>query len=551
MSGFDWFIVIFLNGGVIVLGMWLARGAQSSGQWFLGGRVLPWWGIGLSMFATNVDNADLVSVTGSTYKEGLHIVSVYALGSAVGGILAAFFVVPAIYRAGFYTNAEYLEARFGPSMRILSALIQLQYRTSMLGLMIWTVYLLLTGLVDMPPAAAWSLIVAFVVLAGYYAAWGGLKAVVWTDAVQGLIIMGGGLAITWAVWNAVGGWTGMNDSLQAAGTVDGIQLDRLPHIGTYRGASGEIPPLLIVLAWTIIGCGYWTVNHTQTMRLMGARSLWDMRMAALFGVVLSLPIMISCAFLGICGRAIPEYQNLESADTLYPILADRYLTWGWKGLVVAGILAAAVSTFDSMGASLSAIFTRDIYARFIVRDRDDDHYVRVGRWATIGVLVLGFLYLPLIWKQENMLKAFTTLIPVFVTPLLTIYVLGALLPIHRASGWIGLTVGSIYGFTALIAREFPEAIELPTLVSDRWMALIWSLLITSTAVGIVTMLAGKDRRESWTELKEIGWLGRSRDKLPPIREHPFKGAVPVWANPKVWAWLVLIGCTWTVFGLFW
>lgn len=364
--------------------------------------------------------------------------------------------------------------------------------------------------------------------------------------------MGGGLAITWVVWNAVGGWTGLNESLEAAGTIDGVRLDELPHIGTYRGASGEIPPLLIVLAWTIIGCGYWTVNHTQTMRLMGARSLWDMRMAALFGVMLSLPIMISCAFLGVCGRAIPDFQNLEAADTLYPMLADRYLTWGWKGLVVAGVLAAAVSTFDSMGASLSAVFTRDIYARFIVRDRDDDHYVRVGRWATIGVLILGFLYLPLIWKQENMLKAFTTLIPVFVTPLLTIYALGATLPIHRASGWIGLTVGSLYGFTALIAREFPDVLELSPMLSDRWMALIWSLCITSATVGVVTLVAGRDQRESWTDLEETGWLGRSRDKLPPILEHPFgDGGVPVWANPVMWAWIVLIGCAWVVFGWLW
>src|SRR5690606_24192241 len=100
-----------------------------------------WWAIGLSMFATNVDNADLVSVTGKTFSEGLHLITVYALGSALGGILASFFVVPTMYRAGFYTNAEYLEARFGVTTRVLSALIQIQYRSSMLGLIIWSCFL--------------------------------------------------------------------------------------------------------------------------------------------------------------------------------------------------------------------------------------------------------------------------------------------------------------------------------------------------------------------------------------------------------------------------
>ena len=166
----DWFIVLLLNGGVIAYGFYLSRGTESSSDWFLGRRALPWWAIGMSMFATNVDNGDIVSVTGKTYNDGLHIISVYSIGSVVGGILAAFFVVPAIYRAGFYTNAEYLEARFGPATRVLSALIQLQYRSSMLGLMIWSVFLLLTRLVQLAPAMAWTLIVIAVVLAGYYSA---------------------------------------------------------------------------------------------------------------------------------------------------------------------------------------------------------------------------------------------------------------------------------------------------------------------------------------------------------------------------------------------
>ena len=148
------------------------------------------------------------------------------------------------------------------------------------------------------------------------------------------------------------------------------------------------PPWMVIVAWTIIGSGYWTVNHTQTMRLMGARSLWDMKMAALFGVALSLPIMIISSSLGVFARALPNFQNIPDAkaDTVYPLLANAFLGPGWRGIVVAGVVAAIVSTFDSMGSALSAIFTRDIYARFLVRDRDDHHYVLVGRFATIGVL---------------------------------------------------------------------------------------------------------------------------------------------------------------------
>src|SRR6056297_4300477 len=144
MTTLDWLIFISLNGGVMALGFWLARGTKTSADWFLGKRSLPWWAIGLSMFATNVDNADLVSLTGQTYRDGMHIIMVHTLGGLLGATFAAFGLVPAMARAGQFTNAEYLEARFGPSARVLSALIQIQYRTSMLGLMVWSVYLLLT-----------------------------------------------------------------------------------------------------------------------------------------------------------------------------------------------------------------------------------------------------------------------------------------------------------------------------------------------------------------------------------------------------------------------
>ena len=117
------------------------------------------------MFATNVDNADLVLLTGTTYKEGLHIIMVHTLGSLLGASFAAFFLVPAMARAGQFTNAEYLESRFGPTARVLSALIQIQYRSSMIGLMIWSLYLLLTGFLGLQSGVAWILIVAMVALA--------------------------------------------------------------------------------------------------------------------------------------------------------------------------------------------------------------------------------------------------------------------------------------------------------------------------------------------------------------------------------------------------
>jgi len=572
MHPLDWLIVVALNGAVIGYGFYLARNTHSSSDWFLGGRALPWWGIGLSMFATNVDNADIVSVTGKTYTEGLHIITVYAIGSAAGGILAAFYIVPAIYRAGFYTNAEYLEARYGVGVRLLSALIQIQYRSSMLGLMIWSVFLLLTGLDIVGPVGAWVLIVALVVFSGIYTAWGGLKSVVWTDALQGLVMMTGGALIFAAVWQAVGGFSGAEAKLAAYDQTHGTDTAGLLHVSDYDGGAKNVSPYrfdwnetnvnlgpwVVLLGWTVIGSGYWTVNHTQTMRLMGARSLWDMKLAAVAGVALSLPPMVAISCLGVFGRALPQTQELgDRADLLFPLLANTYLGVGVKGLVVAGVVSAAVSTFDSMGSALSAIFTRDVYARLFARDRDDAHYVFVGRCATVAVLLLGFLYLPLILLQKNMLDAFTTLIPVFVTPLFTIYIAGAMTPVHRSSGMIGLLTGSAYGLFALYCREAAKTdllahfSSVPVWLTDRWAALCWSLLITAITLALVTLVRGRQRRDALLQVDHTGWLARSREALPPLRESPFSGPIPWWAQAWLAATLLMAVCLWLVFGLMW
>ena len=159
MTLLDWSIVLLLNGAVIAFGFYLARGTTSSSEWFLGGRSLPWWGLGLSIFATSVDNADLVSITGHVYNNGIHILTVFTLAAALGCCLAAFGIVPVMYRAGFFTNAEFLEARYGSSLRLFSALIQIQYRTAVLGLMIWSIYLMLHRMIGLANWQAWSLIV--------------------------------------------------------------------------------------------------------------------------------------------------------------------------------------------------------------------------------------------------------------------------------------------------------------------------------------------------------------------------------------------------------
>ncbi len=587
MTFLDWAIVFILNGAVIAYGFYLAQKTESSNDWFLAGRSLPWWGLGLSIFATSLDNADVISLPGHVYNNGMHIITIFTLATVIGACLAGFYIVPFLYRAGFYTNAEFLESRFGNSLRVISALIQIQYRTSILGLMIWSIYLMLKLMVGFSDFEAWGLIFVLVVLTTSYTVWGGLTSVVWTDAMQSFIIMAGAVCIFVSLWNVIGGWTEMKEKIsdmpdlvwiEEKGWVDlshlpenekpnnseNLQtqsLDRWFHLASFKKPTFNHSGYIIVLGWIIIGCGYYTVNHTQTMRLLGARSIWDMKMSVVLGSALGIPIMMGIALLGIYGRIlVPELTATgQKADDLFPILAKTYLQPGLKGLVVAGIVSATVSTFDSMGSALSALFTRDIYARWLVQNKTDHHYITVGRWATIGMMLLGFLFVPFIASKRNMIDASLSLINVFVTPLLTIYLTGVLTRVHQKSGLIGLMCGASFGILGFISREFDSFLWLKSYMPDLWIAYPCSMIITASGMFLTTLILGKVPADFFQKIQTIpaedesnhSWLNESRESLPEIKEHPFKEKVPVFLKPEWYAIALLALTSWIIFGLFW
>ena len=156
------------------------------------------------------------------------------------------------------------------------------------------------------------------------------------------------------------------------------------------------PVWLVILAFIILGIGYSVVNHTQCMRLLGARSEWHLKMSVFAAGLILVVMSFFNLSMGVMGRALHPVVDLLPGgknDAIYPFMVSELAPEFLKGVVVAGILAAALSTFDSIGSTLSALFTRDIYARFIVRDGDDNHYLKVGRWVTPLVIGGSFLYI--------------------------------------------------------------------------------------------------------------------------------------------------------------
>ena len=545
----DWTIVVALNGGIILYGILRGRDTKTSVDWFLAGRTLPWWMIGLSLYATVIDSSDLVADSGGTYAVGMSYFVANWVGVIGGWALLANWIAIPMYRAGMYTNAEYLEARFDLLARVVSALVQALYRMMVLGIISTTLYLVL-AIVGGWGASAWWGVAAIAVLATAYTAFGGLKSGAVTDALQSIVMVGSSIALFVAAWAAVGGWSGMEAKLDAheqglaaqllqvgsddvsrqsvAGQTPTEIESRLLVGGSYDAGAAEVvtttPAWLAALAWIIIGLGYAVVNHTQSMRLFGARSEWDMRMAVVVSGLILLGANFTNLLIGIMGRALypdtglmPLEASLQIRDSVFPLLVSELTSTGVRGLVVAGVVAASFSTFDSIGSTVPALLVRDIFARILVRNRADGYYVAVTRLLTPLVILGSFAFVPMLLQERGMLLVFLDWVGAFVSPLLAVYLMGSFTRVHRSSAAAGLGAGILYGTLKLIApfvaTRFGVAI-LPPLLVNNYASTVATVLLTAGVMVIVTAARGREPTREPRILAEAGWLATSRLETP-------------------------------------
>ena len=188
-------MVLVLNGGIVAYSLIAFRNKGESFDWYLAAKSMPWWVIGLSAFGTAVDSGDYVGIVSGSYKIGLSQLAQWWLGIAVGWVLLSFFIIVPMYRAGVFTNAEWLEFRFGPAARIIAVFINLQSRTNVLGNIYFLMFLVISVVGCIGTNWSWVIVVAMVSTAALYIIRGGLKAGVFTDATQSAVMIVGALIL--------------------------------------------------------------------------------------------------------------------------------------------------------------------------------------------------------------------------------------------------------------------------------------------------------------------------------------------------------------------
>jgi SSS family transporter len=336
---------------MVALYVVFARRTQTTDDYFLAGRSLTWWLIGFSLFASNVSSSTLVGLSSFAFSSGISVYNYEWMAALVLIVLLVFFL-PLYLKTGVYTMPEFLERRFDQRSRYyFSALLIL------MNIVIDTAAALYAGglvvQILYPQIPLWQSVTVLGLLAGVYTVAGGLKAVVYTDAVQAVLLLVGALLVAVLSFQAVGGsWPDVVARIPAE------------DLSIVRPASDPVMPWPgLVTGVFLLGFYFWGTNQFMVQRTLGARDLGHARGGALFGGLLKLPIIFIMVLPGIFGRLLyPEadYPALaENPDLIFPTLMFDLLPVGVRGLIVTALIAAIMSSVDSTLNSASTLVTMD------------------------------------------------------------------------------------------------------------------------------------------------------------------------------------------------
>ncbi len=374
---------------VVCVSLYASRGERDAAGYFLAGRNLPWWLIGFSLIASNISTEHFVGMAGRGYDLGLAIAS-YEWMAAVTLVIVALFFLPKFLRAGIYTIPEYLEYRYDARTRTLMAVFLLAaYVFVALAVVLYAGALAMQSMFGLDGGTGVWLIG---LLAGAYTVYGGLKAVVWSDLIQGVALLAGAALLTILGFRAMGG---VGPFLVAAD-------DKLHAVLPWN--HPEMPWLAVFVGglW-IPNLFYWGLNQFITQRTLAARSLADGQRGIFLAAFIKLAIPFLIVFPGIMAAELFADQ-VAHPDEAYPVMMRELLPAGLSGLMFAALFGAVMSSLDSLLNSAATIFSVDLYKRRLRPEASSRRVTKVGRVTTCVLVVAGALWAPVVGGSESVFE---------------------------------------------------------------------------------------------------------------------------------------------------
>ncbi|WP_127138776.1 sodium:solute symporter [Flagellimonas oceanensis] len=386
----DWIVLGIYFLALIGVAVWVvSQKNKNTEDYFLAGRNVGWFVIGASIFASNIGSEHVVGLAGTGFESGTPMAH-YELHAWIVLLLGWLFL-PFYIRSGAFTMPEFLEKRFdGRSRWFLSIFSLVAYVLTKVSVTIYAGGIVVSELLGIP---FWYGAIGVVIFTGIYTVIGGMKAVIYTETLQTVILILGSLIITYLGLNEVGGWGQLHE------TVTSVSPD---HFNMWRPMSDpDFPWTGLLFGGTIVGIWYWCTDQYIVQRTLAANNIKIGRRGAIFGAYLKLMPILIFLIPGIIAFALtiqnPEVFSVDRADRAFPMLVKTLLPVGLKGLVAGGLMAALMSSLASVFNSCSTIFTIDIYKK-LRPEKSERELLTIGKIATGIIVVLGIIWIPIMDK---------------------------------------------------------------------------------------------------------------------------------------------------------
>jgi len=463
MATLDWIVLGLFCLGLAGIIYWvLKQKEETSTDYFLAGRDATWIAIGASIFASNIGSEHLVGLAGAGASSGMAMAHWEMHGWII--LILGWFFVPFYARSGVFTMPEFLEKRYNKGSRsVLSIISLVSYVFTKVAVTVYAGGIVFKQVFGIESIFGidffWISAIGLVVLTGIYTTLGGMKAVLYTSVLQTPVLLIGSIAVLIIGLIKLGGWSEMMDICRAVPVHDyGNNMTELMR----SAHDPEYPWTGVILGSAIIGFWYWCTDQYIVQRVLSGRNQTESRRGAILGASFKLlPVFIflipGMIAYGLNAKGI---ITLPDSDSAFAVLVKELLPIGFKGLVVGGLLAALMSSLASLFNSSATLFTVDFYQKYKPQASEKE-LVKVGKIATMVVVVLGVLWIPVMKGLGKVLYAYLQDVQSLLAPgIAAVFLLGiASKKTTPQAGFIGLLTGFILGMTRLAFKVFGSGLS--------------------------------------------------------------------------------------------
>ncbi|MFK4493660.1 sodium:solute symporter family protein [Dermacoccus sp. GAS27A] len=442
---------------VLGIGLLARRQVSSSIDFFMSGRSLPAWVTGLAFISANLGAVEIMGMSASGAKMGMPTFHYYWIGAIPAMLFLAIVMMPFYYGSGVRSVPEFMKRRFGTGAHLVNAISFALAQVLIAGVNLF----LLAKIVNM--LLGWDMTVSTIVAAVIvlsYITLGGLSAAIYNEVLQFFVIVAALLPLTLAALHKVGGWDGLQAKMKAAGT-DG-ELSSWPG-NSLTGFTDSV--------WSVIGIvfglgfvlsfGYWTTNFVEVQRVMASKDMNSARRAPIIGTfpkmfipfIIIIPGIIAGALVPEIAKAKASGGNPDYNNSLLYLMSDL-LPNGLLGVAIAGMLAAFMAGMAANISAFNTVFSYDIWQEYVVKDRDDAYYIKIGRIMTVVATIIAIGTSLLARSYSNAMDYLQTLFGFFNAPLFATFILGMFWKrMTPTAGWAGLVSGTVGALVVAVLSE--------------------------------------------------------------------------------------------------